>query len=345
MRNPARGHDLVTLRRLNTTVVLRAPSRRSPRTRAGPAAGSGLPQSTVEAAVEELTGRGLVGESAATGAVGDHPPGRPARRFRFRAEAGLILGVDAGMHKTPLLPAGLGGAALTAQLAQHTQRLRGSSRLDLLRHAMETFLGTHVPRRSAVLARRVGVPGVVDAGVVVTSGEVPEWSGADLGRLLSDGGGGRTLVENDVHLAVLAERRQGAATLADDVSGGRPHRGGRGSAGGLGVLPLLGMSAARKALRRPGARWVGEFGVVAPARGADAGDPAALAAVAGRLAPGVAAPVGRHPVPLLEERLRRVTPHVPRIALSSLGERGVALGAVREAPDHVEEELLADTAP
>ncbi|MFF8646205.1 ROK family transcriptional regulator [Streptomyces sp. NPDC015345] len=295
MRNPARGHDLVTLRRLNTTVVLRAPSRRSPRTRAEPAAGSSLPQSTVEAAVEEPTGRGLVGESAATGAVGDHPPGRPARRFRFRAEAGLILGVDAGLHKTPMFPAGLGGAALTTQLAQHTQRLRGSSRLDLLRHAMETFLGTHVPRRSAALARRVGVPGVVDAGGVVTSPEVPEWSGADLGRLLSDGGRGRTLVENDVHLAVLAERRQGAATLADDVIGGRPHRGGCGSAGGL--------------------------------------------------APGVAAPVGRHPVPLLEERLHRVTPHVPRIALSSLGERGVALGAVRKAPDHVEEELLADTAP
>ncbi|WP_399933439.1 ROK family protein [Streptomyces kanamyceticus] len=399
MRNPARGYDLVTLRRLNTTVVLRAPSRRSPRPRAEPAAGSGLPQSTVEAAVEELTGRGLAGESAATGAVGDHPPGRPTRRFRFRAEAGHVLGVDVGLHKTLLLPAALDGAALTAQLAQHTRQLRASSRLDLLRHAMETFLGTHVPRRSAVRARCVGVPGVVDAGGVVTSVEVPERSGVDLGRPLSDSGRGRTLAENDVHLAVLAERWQGAATLADDVIGGRLHRGGRGSAGGVGVLPLLGVSAARKAppwpgVRRvgefgvvasawaagvvdpgvsaavagglgvsaarkappwPGVRWVGEFEVAAPARGAGA-------AVAGRLAPGVAAPalavdpelivltggaapVGRHPVPLLEERLRPVTPHVPRIALSSLGGRGVALGAVRKALDHVEEELLADTAP
>ncbi|MET9550403.1 hypothetical protein ABZY36_34640 [Streptomyces sp. NPDC006627] len=133
-------------------------------------------------------------------------------------------------------------------------------------------------------------------------------------------------------------------------------------AGGVGVLPLLGVSAACKALRRPGARHVGEFGVAAPTRGADAAASAVLAAVAGRLAPGVAAPalavdpelivltggatpVGRHPVPLLQERLRPVTPHAPRIALSSLGERGVALGAVRKALDHVEEELLADTAP
>ncbi|WPO69762.1 MULTISPECIES: hypothetical protein [unclassified Streptomyces] len=60
---------------------------------------------------------------------------------------------------------------------------------------------------------------------------------------------------------------------------------------------------------------------------------------------GGATSVGRHPVPRLEERLRPVTPHVPRIVLSSLGERGVVLGAVRKALDHVEEELLADTAP
>ncbi|WPO69763.1 MULTISPECIES: hypothetical protein [unclassified Streptomyces] len=97
MRNPAR-HDLVALRRLNNTVALRAPSRRSPRTRAEPAAGSGLPQSTVEATMEEPTGRGLADESTATGTADDHPPGRPARRFHFRAEAGHVLG---GVRRLP----------------------------------------------------------------------------------------------------------------------------------------------------------------------------------------------------------------------------------------------------
>ncbi|MYY84837.1 ROK family protein, partial [Streptomyces sp. SID335] len=95
------------------------------------------------------------------------------------------------------------------------------------------------------------------------------------------------------------------------------------------------------------------------------GDPKALAAVADfadRLAPGIAAlalavdpelivltggatPVGHHLVPLLEERLHPMTLHVPRIALSTLGERGVAIGAVRKALDRVEEDLLADKAP
>ncbi|MEU5576240.1 ROK family transcriptional regulator [Streptomyces huasconensis] len=314
MRNAARGHELVALRRLNTTVALRAPHRRSPQTLAGRAVGTGLSGLTVEAAVDEPTERGLVGESTEAQAAGERPPGRPARRFRFRAGAGHVLGVDIGLHKRGLL------------------------------------LGAHVPRRGAVPARCVGVPGVVDAGGAVTSVVVAEWSGVDLGRLLSDDTKG-----HDVHLAVLDEHRQGAATLA----------------GERGRLPLLGINTARTALRGPGARRAGESEVTAPARAADAADPDALAAVtacADRLAPGVAArplavgpeptvltgeatPTGRHLVPLLEERLRPVTPHAPhvpnapRLALSRLGERGVALGTVRKALEHVGEELLADTAP
>ncbi|MGV9881467.1 ROK family protein [Streptomyces sp. NPDC003006] len=374
--DPARGHDLVALRRLNTTVVLRALHRRSPQTLAELAASTGLSRPTVEAAVEELAERGLAGEAAE--AVGERSPGRPARRFRFRTEAGHVLGVDIGLHKMVLLLADLGGTVLAAQRHDINPRLSGGARLDLLRHAMETFLGTHVPRRATLLARCVGVPGMVDAGGVVTSVVVPEWSGVDLGRLLSDGEPGSTLVENDVNLAVLAEMWRGAATLASDVVcvltghrvscgltiGGRLHRGRRGGAGELGMLPLLGMSTAQEALRLPDTRRTGESEVAALARAAEAGDPRALAAVADfadRLAPGVAAlalavdpelivltggatPVGRHLVPLLEERLRPLTLHVPRIALSSLGERGVAIGAVRKALDQVEEELLADTA-
>ncbi|WP_055568802.1 ROK family transcriptional regulator [Streptomyces atriruber] len=376
MRNGARGHDLNALRRLNTTVVLRALHRRSPRTLAELAASTGLSRPTVEAAVEELAERGLVGESAEES--GERPPGRPARRFRFRTEAGYVLGADIGLHKMVLLLADLGGTVLAVQRRAIDPELGGSARLDLLRHGAEAFLDTHAPRRAAVLARCVGVPGVVDTGGVVTSVVVPEWSGVDLGRLLQDGEPGLTLVENDVNLAILAERWQGAATLAGDVVcvltghrvscsltiGGRLHRGRRGGAGELGMLPLLGMSTAQEALQWSGARRDGESEVAALARAADTAEPRALAAVADfadRLAPGIAAlslavdpelivltggatPVGRHLVPLLQERLHPMTLHVPRIALSTLGERGVAIGAVRKALDRVEEDLLADKA-
>ncbi|MEV0502155.1 ROK family protein, partial [Streptomyces spectabilis] len=119
-----------------------------------------------------------------------------------------------------------------------------------------------------------------------------------------------------------------------------------------------------EALAWPGPRRPGESEVAALARAADAGEARALAALADfaeRLAPGIAAlalavdpelivltggatPLGTHLVPPLEARLRPLTLHLPRIAVSSLGERGVALGAVRKALDLVEEELLADTA-
>ncbi|MEI5097392.1 ROK family protein [Streptomyces sp. PmtG] len=373
MRKRTRGHDLADLRRLNTVVVLRALHRRSPQTLAELAAGTRLSRPTVEAALEDLGGRGLVADAGA----GERVRGRPARRFRFRAEAGYVVGADIGLHKMVLLLADLGGTVLAAERADVDPRLGGGPRLEVLQRGIDAFLDGRCVRRDAVLARCVGVPGVVAAGGHITSVVVPEWSGVDLGRLLSDGEAGHTLVENDVNLAVLAERWQGAATLARDVVcvltghrvscaltiGGRLHRGGRGGgAGELGLLPLLGMNTAHEALAWPGERRPDESEVAALARAAAADDPRALAAVADfadRITPGIAAlclavdpelvvltggaaPLGAHLVPLLEERLRPLTLHVPRVALSSLGERGVALGAVRKALDRVEEELLAD---
>ncbi|MFG2652200.1 ROK family protein [Streptomyces sp. NPDC048436] len=376
LRNGTRGHDLASLRRLNTTVVLRALHRRSPQTLAELAAGTGLSRPTVESAVEELAAHGWAGEAERED--GERTPGRPARRFRFRVEAGRVVGADIGLHKMVLLIADLGGTVLAVHREDIDPGLGGAERLGLLREGLDAFLETHSVRRDDILARCVGVPGVVDAGGSITSHVIPEWSGVDLGRLLSDGEPGHTLVENDVNLAVLAERWQGAATLAGDVVcvltghrvacsltiGGRLHRGRRGGAGELGLLPLLGMNTAQDALswddRRPG-----ESEVAALARAADTGDARALAAVADfadRIAPGIAAlalavdpelvvltggatPLGGHLVPLIEERLRPLTLHVPRIALSTLGEQGVAIGAVRKALDQVESDLLTDSAP
>lgn len=378
LRNGTRGHDLASLRRLNTTVVLRALHRRSPQTLAELAAGTGLSRPTVEAAVEELTAHGWAGEAERD--ESERAPGRPARRFRFRVEAGRVVGADIGLHKMVLLLADLGGTVLAVRREDIDPELGGAQRLGLLRDGLEAFLDAHSVRRDDILARCVGVPGVVDAGGTITSHVIPEWSGVDLGRLLADGeAAGHTLVENDVNLAVLAERWQGAATLAGDVVcvltghrvacsltiGGRLHRGRRGGAGELGLLPLLGMNTAQEALSWQDGRRPGESEVAALARAADAADPRALAAVADfadRISPGIAAlalavdpelvvltggatPLGGHLVPLIEDRLRPLTLHVPRIALSTLGEQGVAIGAVRKALDRVESDLLADSAP
>ncbi|MEU6390476.1 ROK family transcriptional regulator [Streptomyces sp. NPDC046939] len=367
----ARGHDLAALRGLNTAVVLRALRRESPQTVSALAAGTGLSRPTVEALVEELSGQGWIAETDAPAA--GRAPGRPARRFRFRAEAGHVVGVDIGLRKLVLLLARLDGEVVARHREEFPAELPGAERIELLRSRLRRFVRDEGLGPDDVWAVGVGVPGMVDDTGRILSVVVPDWTDLDLARRLADDVPCRVLVENDVNLAVLAEHWRGAAVLADDVAcvlvgrriscgvmiDGKLHRGRRGGAGELGILPQLGLDEAGKTLVWGGERRDGESGSDALARAVRAGDPAALDVLDRYLAgvaPGIAAlvlaldpellvlsgalaPVGPPLGPLLTEHLRPLTLHVPRIAVSTLGREGVALGAVRRALDAVETRL------
>ena len=56
----------------------------------------GLTRSTTIDAIDELIERGLVREMPNAREGGDYRKGRPSRRFSFAADAGVVLGVDAG---------------------------------------------------------------------------------------------------------------------------------------------------------------------------------------------------------------------------------------------------------
>ncbi|GAA2300671.1 ROK family transcriptional regulator [Streptomyces kunmingensis] len=377
----ARGHDLAALRGLNTAVVLRALRQESPQTVSGLATSTGLSRPTVEALVEELAAQGWIAETDAPAA--GRAPGRPARRVRFRAEAGHVVGVDIGLKKLVLLLARLDGQVVARQREDFPAELTGAERIELLRGRLRRFLADQGVGPGDVWSMGVGVPGMVDDTGRIVSVVVPEWTDLDLARRLADDIPCRVFVENDVNLAVLAEHWRGAAVLADDVAcvlvgrriscglmiDGRLHRGRRGGAGELGILPQLGLDEAGKALDLDGRP--GESGTDALARAVRAGDAEALDVLDRYLAgvaPGIAAlvlaldpellvlsgalaPVGDPLVPLLTGHLRPLTLHVPRIVVSTLGREGVALGAVRRALDAVEAELpriagpLRPTAP
>ena len=374
-----RGHDLAALRRLNTVAVLRALRAQGPRKAQSLSqltTATGLSRPTVEGLLEELTDHGWLAEDSGTP---QGRSGRPARRFRFRAEAGHVVGVDIGLHKIVLLLSDLAGEVTVSERDDLDPTMGGVARLAYLRERLERFLADHRVRPESLWAVCVGVPGVVDETGRITSVIVPEWTDVDLARRVGEGLPCPVLTENDVNLATLAEHWRGAAQLADDVAcillgrrsscgvliGGRLHRGRRGAAGEVGLLPQLGLAHAHEALRWRGERRDGESEVAALARAAREEDPEALRvldAYAARLAPGVAAlvlaldpelivlsggvtPVGDALTPLLAEHLRPVTLHVPRIAVSTLGERGVALGAVRKALDHVDAALTDATRP
>ncbi|WP_372344477.1 ROK family transcriptional regulator [Streptomyces sp. KL116D] len=373
----ARGHDLAALRGLNTQVVLRALRQESPQTVSRIAGATGLSRPTVEALVEELVGRGWIAETDAPAA--GRAPGRPARRFRFRAEAGHVVGVDIGLRKIVLLLARLDGEVVARHREDFPEELTGAERIELLRGRLRGFLADRGLGPHDVWSVGIGVPGMVDETGRIRSVIVPDWTDLDLARRLADDVPCRIHVENDVNLAVLAEHWRGAAVLADDVAcvlvgrriscgvmiDGRLHRGRRGGAGELGILPQLGLDAAEKALAWDADRRPGESETDALARAVRAGDAGALDVLDRYLAgvaPGIAAlvlaldpellvlsgalaPVGDPLGPLLTEHLRPITLHVPRIAVSTLGREGVALGAVRRALDAVESQLVDGARP
>ncbi|MFG2660100.1 ROK family transcriptional regulator [Streptomyces sp. NPDC048425] len=373
----ARGHDLAALRGLNTGVVLRALRRESPQTVSQLTAATGLSRPTVEALVDELVSQGWIAETGIPPA--GRTPGRPARRLRFRSEAGHVVGVDIGLRKIVLVLARLDGEVVAREREDIAEELSGTERIELLRGRLRRFLAEHGLRAEAVWAIGIGVPGMVDETGRIRSVIVPEWTDLDLARRLADDFPCRILVENDVNLAVLAEHWQGAATLADDVAcvlvgrriscglmiNGKLHRGRRGGAGELGILPQLGLDAAEKWLAWDGERLPDESETDALARAVRDGDAGARAVLDGYLAgvaPGIAAlvlaldpellvlsgalaPVGEALGPLLTEQLRPLTLHVPRIAVSALGREGVALGAVRRALDALDPHLPYGTGP
>jgi len=378
-----RGHDLAALRRLNTIAVLRflrSQGPEHPQSLSQLAAATGLSRPTVDQVVEELTLQGWLKEAADTAAGRS---GRPARRFRFRGEAGRVVGVDIGLHKIVLLLSDLAGDITASEREDIDPHMGGAERLAFLRARIDRFLGDHKVRTDELWGLCVGVPGIVGETGRIMSVIVPEWSEFELARRLADAFPCPILAENDVNLATMAEHWRGAAQLADDVAcvlighrsscgvllGGRLHRGHRGAAGELGLHRQLGLAHAHEALAWRGEREEGESEVAALARAAAARDPGALEVLdryATRLAPGIGAlllavdpelivlsggmtPAGEALVPLLTQHLRDVPVdialHVPRIAVSTLGEQGVALGAVRKALDTVEAVLSDATAP
>jgi len=89
------GDDASPFERANVTTTLQALRGVEPRTLTELASATGLSRPTVEDALARLTQLRVVDELAAASSGGK---GRPARRYRFRPEAGIVLGIDIGEH-------------------------------------------------------------------------------------------------------------------------------------------------------------------------------------------------------------------------------------------------------
>lgn len=371
------GGDPSLLRRINSAVVLHALRATDCATLTEITRVTGLSRPTVEGVVEGLIEAGYVMEAAAEeGAT--RRQGRPARRFRFRAEAGHLLGLDIGAHRVAALLSDLDGRVLGAVAKEVAETAGADERLDRLRSAVNELLRRAGVTRDSLRAVGVASPGIVEAdGTVRLCSALPGWTGLRLGERLRRSFKCPVLVENDANAAAVAEHWKGAATESDDIVfvlaglspgagsliGGRLHRGYGGAAGEIGALHLLGRGATPETLLSTTGEPLhplDEQAVAEVFAQARQGDPRAREAVdrfIQRLVHDVAAlalaldpelvVIGGWATGLddvldpLRKELERYCLRPPRVALSLLGEAAVPTGALRLALDHVEEELFA----
>ncbi|MFJ5265377.1 ROK family transcriptional regulator [Streptomyces sp. NPDC088387] len=371
------GGDPSLLRRINSAVVLHALRAMDCATLTEITRVTGLSRPTVEGVVEGLMEAGLVVEAAAEEGTARRQ-GRPARRFRFRAEAGHLLGLEINAHRVAALLSDLDGRVIGAQAKEVAETATADERLERLRGAVAELLRRAGVPRGSLRAVGVGTPGIVEAdGIVRLGTALPNWTGLNLGERLGRSFKCPVLVENDANAAAVAEHWKGGARDVDDVVfvlaglspgagsliGGRLHRGFGGAAGEIGALHLLGrevtperlLSTTDEPLHPLDEQAVTD--VFARARGGDERAREATNRFTKRLVHDVAALVlaldpelvvvggwasGLDDVlePLRQE-LARYCLRPPKVALSMLGEAAVATGALRLALDHVEEELFA----
>lgn len=252
-QTPLHGGDPSVLRRLNSVATLRALRGGGEPTLTELAGQVNLSRPTTEGVLGELAARGLVEEVAPENAG---RLGRPARRYRFRAEAGYALGIEIQAHRTSVLLADLDGRLVGGHRADLEVGSAPRDRLAAVHAAVETCLSAAGVAGSRLRAVAAGTPGVIDAeGRVASCTVVPGWEGAEVGRELGRAFPCPVLVGNDANLAAMAERWCGVAKGVDDlvyflagphtgagaIIGGRLHRGRRGAAGEVGTLPELGL--------------------------------------------------------------------------------------------------------
>ncbi|WP_194891906.1 ROK family transcriptional regulator [Catenulispora pinisilvae] len=181
--------------------------------------------------------------------------GRPAARARFRAELGHVAGIDIGPRTMTVAIADLSGAVRAHRRLATPPQPTGPRLVELMRSGLEELAQEAGVPVGSLWAVGLGTPGIVDheRGVVVVAPSIPGWTGLPMLSGLRDWLGCPVLIDNDVNLAVLAERQVGAGAAgttmlyvhwgerigAGLVVDGKPYRGASSAAGELGFLDLL----------------------------------------------------------------------------------------------------------
>ncbi|MGW2147332.1 ROK family transcriptional regulator [Nonomuraea bangladeshensis] len=371
--------DASLLRRLNSAAILRVLREVDVATLSELARAVRVSRPTAETIVDDLVAEGWAEEW--TEDEGDRQRGRPARRFRFRAGAGHVLGVSIGGSSVRAMVADLAGTVRASGCVPTHRHLSAAERLDAATALAAETAGRAGLALEGLVAAGVGTTGTVDAaGRVVKSVALDDWTGLDLRGELARRLPVPVLVDNDMRLAVLAEHWRGAARGRSDVVylftgdrigmgllvGGRPHRGAHAAGGEIGSQPNDNWTAFRhvidyamaaepgelRSMRQSadfaiGRARAGEEQAATAVRELARGLAAGLVTVVNPLDPemvvigGALASAGDLLVEPAREVFERHCLYPPEVVASALGADCIVIGAVRLALDHADQHLFA----
>ncbi len=250
-----RAPDPSLLRWMNAVSVIRTLRTVDQMTSTGLAQTLKLARSTVEEALSVLADRTLVEEL---------PPaprrraGRPARRYRFRSEAGHAVGIGFDHLRITAIVSDLNGDPVT----HHTRALPSDiDAVDPVDEIVATVTDAFAEAGldgASPSAVAVGLPGVISPdGTVLRSDPAPSWVGRTISADLEARLHCPAVTENHGRMAVLGECWRGLPEPARDVVfliggvgvgvgtmvNGEIVRGHHGSAGEVGHHPMLSDSA------------------------------------------------------------------------------------------------------
>ncbi|MEU4659175.1 ROK family transcriptional regulator [Streptomyces sp. NPDC023723] len=371
------GTDMSRMREMNQLSIVGALRGNPPSTVTELAGRAGLSRPAVDVLVQALVADGWaeVEEPGASSVVG-----RPARRYRFRATAGHVLGIDIGVHKILVVLSDLEGRLVRTVRRPADPRAAPEARLAAVDEVIDEVLRGAGMGPADIWAVTVGVTGPVDAtGRTTLFTPLPGWHSTDPAAHLAARFSCPVQVENDCKLAAVAERWNGVAQDADDIVyllaglrtgaglilDGTLRRGYGGAAGEIGALKAVRWLSAPEHLQHcpgvPATAAPGEAAawVFQAARDGDREARKAVRRYTRDLAVGVAALVlaldpqvvvygggfSRSADVVLDPLRRELTRHclrLPELRASTLGDESVALGAVRLALDEVDARLLSD---
>src|ERR1700734_3339686 len=239
------------IRAMNARLLLSHIRQHGPCSRADLARVSGLSKPTVSLALDNVERAGLVRIAGQRTGV----PGRSARLYEIRPDAGLVLGLDLGHEYVRGALADLSGEIRTrASLRARATSVRG--RVAELVELADLLCADAAVTRPAVTQTVIGSPGVYDPrrNAMKLTGGLRGWDRPVALAGLREAFGPSLVMENDVDAAALAERALGHGREIDNfafvhigtgigmglILGGQLLRGAHGVAGEIAFMPLSG---------------------------------------------------------------------------------------------------------